>query len=102
MDAEVVRELRMKRGSEYAPVADEHRIAVQLPSTSTSTPRSRTRGARMKTPGSGVVSRELDLRLEAPHLAPVCVPVDLEIDEPEMVAVEHDHPCAGTEHRPVE
>ena len=49
-----------------------------------------------------IVSRQLDVRLEAPHLAPVGVPVDLEIDEPEIVAVEHDHPCAGTEHRSVE
>ena len=58
------------------------------------------RGARMKTPRSGsLVAGELDVGLEAPHLAAVRVPVDLEVREPEMGAVEHDHPGAGPEHR---
>ena len=52
----------------------------------------------MKTPVQrDLVARELDVRLEAPHLATVCVPVDLEVCEPEMRAVEHDHPGARPE-----
>ena len=45
---------------------------------------------------------ELESRLEAGHLAPVGVPFDLEVGEPQVLAVEHDHPRAGAEDGPVE
>ena len=54
----------------------------------------------MKTPRSGsLVAVELRVGLEARDLAAVGVPVDLEVDEPEVRAVEQDHPRAGAEHR---
>ncbi len=43
--------------------------------------------------------RELDVGLEAPHLAAVRIAVDDEIGQPEMLAIEHDHPRAGAEDR---
>src|SRR5919201_1376354 len=45
---------------------------------------------------------ELEVGLEARDLAPVGVAVDLEVDKAEVVAVEHDHPGARSEHRPAE
>ena len=52
----------------------------------------------MKTPRSGiVVSVELDIRLEAPHLPPEGVAVDHEVRETEVLAVEHDHSGARAE-----
>ena len=54
----------------------------------------------MKTPRSGsLVAVELEVGLEARDLAPVGVPVDLEVDETEVGAVEQDHPGAGAEDR---
>ena len=45
---------------------------------------------------------ELEVRLERGHLAPEGVAADAEVDQPELVAVEHDHPGAGAEDRPGE
>ena len=56
VDAWIVGELRVERGDQDPPVAQEHRLPVELASTSTSGPNSRTRGARMKTPRNGRTS----------------------------------------------
>src|SRR5438309_10759687 len=42
----------------------------------------------------GVLACEPEIRLEARHLAAVGVPVDLEVDETEVLTVEDDHPRA--------
>ena len=55
----------------------------------------------MKTPRSGCPV-QLEVCLEARHLPPVGVAVDLEVDEVEMVSVEQDHPGAGPEDRAAE
>jgi hypothetical protein len=49
-----------------------------------------------------VVAREREIGLEARDLAPIRIPVDDEVDEPEMLAVEDDHPRASPEHRLLE
>ena len=52
----------------------------------------------MNTPVSGaVVPLQPQLGFEARDLASVRVPVDLDVDEPEVPAVEQDHPRARTE-----
>ena len=49
-------------------------------------------------PRSGfVLAGQLEVGLEARHLAPVRVALDLEVDEAEMVSVEHDQPGARAE-----
>src|SRR6266540_2641011 len=48
------------------------------------------------------LSRELEISLEARDLATVRVSVNLEVDEPEVVAVEDDHPGARTQDRLLE
>ena len=48
-----------------------------------------------------LLPRKLDGGLEALHLAPVGVPIDLEVGEPEVIAVEHDHPGARSEDGPL-
>ena len=57
----------------------------------------------MKTPRNGrLVAVELEIGLEARDLAPVGVPVDLEVGETEVGAVDEDHPRAGAEDGSVE
>ena len=46
-----------------------------------------------------VVARELQVGFEARDLPAVRVPVHDEVDEPKMLAVEHDHARARTEDR---
>ena len=53
----------------------------------------------MKTPRSGsALADQIQVGLEARELAAVAVPLDLDVDEPEMCSVEQDHPRAGAEH----
>ncbi len=54
----------------------------------------------MKTASHRLAAGELELGLERRHLAAERVPADGDVDEPEMVAIEHDHPGAGAEDRP--
>ena len=59
------------------------------------------RGARMKTPWSGVVVARR-ARASASKLAtwrPYAFRSTVEVDQPEVLAVEHDHPRAGAEDR---
>ena len=57
----------------------------------------------MKTPRSGAASPStVEIRLEAVHLPAPRVALDLEVDEPEVVPVEDDHPGARPEDRAVE
>ena len=103
MHAEILRELRMEGREQETAVADEDRLLAELPDhLDARSERADARRADEDAVQGQVVAREVDVGLEAPHLAPVGVPVDLEIREPEMVAVEHDHPGARPEDRPLE
>ena len=72
-------------------------------STSTSGPASSSHGARMKTARSGSLpSPDVEVGLEAAHLAAERVAPRPVVAQTEVVAVEHDHPGARTEDRAAE
>ena len=87
-------------GDEHAPLAREHRMAVVLGEDLDL-------GARVVDPRRAdehaaqrrVLALDVEVGLEAVHLPPPGVPRDLDVDEPEVVAVEHDHPGARAEDR---
>ena len=57
----------------------------------------------MKTPAQRpLVALELEIGLEARYLAAVGVPLDGDVDETEVLAVEHDHPGARPQDGPLE
>jgi hypothetical protein len=90
----------MERREEQASLSHEHRLAVELSEHIDVC----TRVADSRRPDEHPVHRsflprELDVGLEAPHLAAVRIAIDHEIGQPEMLAVEHDHPRAGAEDR---
>ena len=78
VDPRVVRQLGVERGDEEAPLAQQHGLAVERRRAPRRRRRSSTtRGARMKTPRSGsLLAGELEVGLEARHLAAVAVPRD--------------------------
>src|SRR6185437_7142344 len=101
--ASVVGQLRVEGGGQKPAVADEHRLALQLGEdfdllAHLAHPRRSDEDASQRP----VVARELEIGLEARDLAAECVPIDLEVDGPEVITVEHDHSRAGAEDRPVE
>ena len=99
----IVGQLRMERRDEHAPVAQEHRLAVQLGEhldAGAHVPHAwRTDEHAAKRP---LLAVELQVCLEARDLAAVGVPVDLEIGEAEVGAVDEDHPRARPEDGPLE
>jgi len=99
--AQIVRQLRMKRREQEPAVPHEYRLLGELAEdfdfgAERTNPR-RTNEDTAKRPS---VAREVDIGLEALHLAPVGVPVDLELSEAKVLTVEHDHPRAGAQDRP--
>src|SRR4051794_34340570 len=103
VDPRVVRQLRMKRRHEDAPLACEHRMAVDLGEhldvrAGLLDPR---RPDEHRTDGRPAVA-DVEICLEAPHLAPESVPPDRDVGETELVTSEHDHPGAGAEDRLLE
>src|SRR4051794_2399010 len=97
--ARVVRQLRMERRDEEAALAQQHRLAVVLGQHLDAGPDlAHARGADEDAAQGLGVARELEVGLEARHLAAVAVAVDGDVDEPEVGAVEQDHPGAGPEH----
>src|SRR5205823_3581668 len=99
----VVVQLRMEGGDEEAPLAREHRAAVDLgehlhPGPDLLDPRcTDEHGAdRLVEPG------DRQIGFERRDLAAECVAPDGEVDEPEVITVEHDHPRTRTEHGPLE
>ena len=70
-------------------------------STSTSGPTSSIHGARMKTARTGSsIAADVEVGLEERDLAAERVAPHHDVDEAEVVAVEHDHPGARAEDRP--
>src|SRR5215211_6031060 len=93
----------MERRDEEAAVPQQHGLAVQLREHLDAG----SDAAHSRCPDEHASQRlgvavEFEVGLEARHLAAVGVPLHLEGDEAEVVAVEQDHPGAGPEHRPGE
>src|SRR5918994_645408 len=86
----VIRQLRVERREQEAPVANEHRLAVVLREyLDAGADLAHARRADEDAVQRLRLPRKLDAGLEARHLPPVCVAVDEQVDEPQMVAVEH-------------
>src|SRR5688572_30515517 len=97
---EIVRELGVERGEQQPSVAHEHGLAVELSEHFDPGPGiADARGTDEDTPERDLVVGELHVGLEAPHLASERVPVDLEIRNVPMLAVEDDHPGTRPEDR---
>src|SRR5215470_7632412 len=80
----VVGQLRMERRDQHAPLAQQHRLAVQLRQDLDVRARlGDTRSADEDAPQRLVVAGELEVGLEARHLAPVGVARHLEVEHAE-------------------
>src|SRR5439155_16170550 len=94
----VVRQLGVKRRDEEASLPHEDRMAVVLgEDLDLRTRLEHARGADEDAAERLRFASELEVGLEARHLAAVGVSRHLEIDEVEMVPVEDDHPRARAE-----
>src|SRR5262249_38776737 len=96
--AGVVGQLRMERGDEHPALPREHRMAVVfgehlLARPGVLDPRRADEDAAQRR----LLAVDVEVGLEAVHLPPPRVSRNLEVDEPEVVAVEHDHPRARAE-----
>src|SRR4029450_6593249 len=103
VDARVVGQLRMERGDDKTSLAQKDGLAVELrqhldlgPDVADARRADETPPQRLAVAGEG------EIGLEARDLAAVGVPVDLDVDRPEVRPVEHDHPGAGAEDGPCE
>src|SRR2546430_4624933 len=101
--ARILRQLGVERRHEDATVAHQHRLAPVLREHLDVLPH----GTDPRRPDEDAAQRlglpfEPKIRFEACDLAAVGVPVDLEVDEAEMVAIEDDHPRAGAENGTLE
>src|SRR4051812_37316394 len=91
VDPCVVGQLRMERGDEDPPVAREDRMAVHAREHLDTRPRLvDPRRADEHRPNRLVAVPDIDVGLEAPHLAAERIPLDGEVAEAEMVAAEDD------------
>ena len=103
MDARVAGQLRVERGDDEPPVAQQHRLAVELGEHFDV--RSRVLHARGSDEDAAQrcgIPVEHEICLEARRLAAVRVSLHRDVDEAEVVAVEDDHARARAEHRPLE
>src|SRR5262245_6949707 len=99
----VVGQLRMERRDEESALAGQDWMAVHLGEHLDFGPDLLDpRGADEDRAQRPALAGEVEVGLERGDLAPEGVPPYRDVDEAEMVAVEHDHPGAGAEHRPVE
>src|SRR6476619_687744 len=88
----------MEGREQQASVANEHRLAVERPDHLDAVPEL----ANPRRPDEHAAERdlvrcELDVGLEALHLTAERVPVDHQVCEIEVLAIEHDHPGARAE-----
>src|SRR5436190_9534045 len=98
----VLRQLRVERGDDEASLAQEHRLAVQLGEHfHLGAALADARRADENSVHRLGVADDRKVGLEARDLAAIGVAVDLDVDRTEVVAIEHDHPRAGAEHRPL-
>ena len=101
MQALVVRQLGMEGHGEHVALADRHRMSLDLSQhfhvlPVLLYPRSTN---EYRTQGSVAQAVHVEVGLEALHLAPERVPARPHVEQPEVVAVEHDQAGAGSEHR---
>ena len=100
MDPGIIRQLGVERGDEDTPVAQQHGLAVELGQhLHVGSDVADARRADEHSPERALVSVELEIRLEARDLPSVRVPIDLQVGQPEVRAVEQDHPRARPEDR---
>ena len=103
MDARVARQLRVERGDDEPPVAQQHGLAVELGEHFDVRPRVlHARSADEDAAQRRGVAVEREIGLEARRLAAVRVSLHLDVHEAEVVAVEDDHARARAEHRALE
>src|SRR5262245_43881324 len=103
VDARVVRKLGVERSDEEASLPEEHGLAVELGQDFRVVPgRGDPRRADEDASQRLALAGQVEVGLEAMHLAAVGVPGNLDVDEAEMVAPEHDQARAGAEDRLLE
>src|SRR5436190_8155434 len=95
VDTRVVGQFRMEGRDEEAALAEQDRLAVQLPQHLHALARVAQARRSDEEPANRFLLTEIDVRLEASDLAPVGVPLDADVHQPEVVPVEDDHPGAG-------
>ena len=99
MHACVARQLGVERGDEEATVAQQHRHAVVTGEHLDVDPGvGHPRRSDEDAPQRLGLAVQMQVGLEARELPAVAVPLDLDVDEPEVSSVEQDHPGAGAEH----
>src|SRR4051794_30833874 len=98
VDPRVAGELRVECGDEEAPLARQHRMPVDLGQHLDARPRLLDpRGADEDGAQRPLVAGDGEVGLERRDLTPEGVPTHGDVDEAEVVAVEHDHPGARPE-----
>src|SRR5688500_18500521 len=98
VDARIIRQLGMERRDEKPPLPQEHRLAVKLCEHLHVRPDRGHSGRADEDPAQRrLVALELEIGLEARHLAAVRVPRHLDVDEPEPVTAEQDQAGARAE-----
>ena len=103
MHPRIFRQLRVERCHEDPPVANEHRLALVLGKhLDVLTGHPHPRRPDEDSAERPLVPCELEVGLEGGHLAAVGIPVDLHVGKTEVVAIEDDHPGAGTQDRRLE
>src|SRR6476620_8075137 len=88
MHPRIFRQFGVERRHEDSPVSHEHRLALVLGENLDVSGHANARRADEDTTQRGAVAYEREIGLEARDLPPVRVSVDLQVDKPEMLAVE--------------
>src|SRR5437762_10400753 len=103
VETRVLGQLRMERGDEEAPLSREHRVALHRrehvdlrPDVLDPRRTDEDRVDRLRLP------LDVEVGLEARDLTAERVPRRLDVDEAEVVPVEHDHAGARAENGPLE
>jgi hypothetical protein len=94
--ARIVGQFGVERGDEEAALAEENRLAVEFGQyLDLRACIAESRRADEDPPERLVMTREFEIGLEARNLPSIGVTVNGDVDQSEVLAVEHDHSCAG-------
>jgi hypothetical protein len=103
VDTRVIRELGMEGSDQEPTLPKQDWLAVELrehvDALASATDAGR---ADENAPQRHVFSGQVEIRFEARNLPPVGVARDIDIEEAEMLLVEHNQAGAGAENRPLE
>src|SRR6266849_8438372 len=103
VDARVVGQLRMERGDEDPALAREHRMAGDLSEHLDSRPGLLDPRRPDEDRAHGLLAvPDVQVGLEASHLAPECVPFGADVHDSEVIPVEQDHPGTCAQDRRLE